>query len=78
MAKDLTVDYYRQCFQSEHGKRVLANMMLEAKFFDHTHTPEEQAVENFMKTILAKTGCYNKGNIDAYINNLMALPRKES
>ena len=74
MAKDRTVDYYRQCFMTEPGRRVLANLLIEAKFFDYTTTPEEQAVENFVKTIMTKCGCYNVDNVDAYISNLFNLP----
>ena len=56
MARDKTVDCYRVCFNTPDGKRVLANLLMEAKFFEYTKTPEEQAVENFVKTILTKTG----------------------
>lgn len=74
MAKDRTVDYYRQCFMSESGRRVLANMLIEAKFFEYTTTPEEQAVENFIKTVLTKCGVYRIDNVDTYIENLLNLP----
>ena len=49
---DMTVKDYRACFCTPAGKRALANMILEAKFFNCEHTPEEQAVSNFMKKIL--------------------------
>lgn len=74
MAKDKTVDYYRMCFMTEPGKRVLANMLIEAKFFEYTKTSEEQAVENFIKTVLTKCGCYSVKNIDTYVTNLLDLP----
>lgn len=74
MRKNKTVDYYRSCFSTEPGRRVLADLLIEAKFFDYTKTPEEQAVENFVKTILTKTGSYNVANIDGYVLNLMGLP----
>ncbi len=74
MGKNKTVDYYRMCFSTESGRRVLADLLIEAKFFDYTKTPEEQAVENFIKTILTKTGSYNVKNIDGYVLNLMGLP----
>lgn len=74
MGKNKTVDCYRQCFSTEPGRRVLADLLIEAKFFDYTKTPEEQAVENYVKTILTKTGSYNVKNIDGYILNLMGLP----
>ncbi len=74
MPKDKTVDYYRRCFTTEPGKRVLAHLLIEAKFFEGTHTPEEQAVENFVKGILTRTGAYNMKNVDYYIDKLLSLP----
>jgi hypothetical protein len=52
-------------------------MLLEAKFFDYEHTPEEQAVSNFMKTILTKTGAYNIENVGEYVRNLLNIKVKE-
>ena len=51
-----TVDDYNVFFETDRGQRVLANMLLEGGFFKHTKTEGEQAVENYLKTILAKTG----------------------
>ena len=45
-------------FSSDAGQRVLADMLLDGGFFKHNKTLEEQAVENFLKTVLAKTGKY--------------------
>ena len=70
---DPTVVAYRQCFSTDAGKLVLANMLMEAKFFDYITTPEEQAVENFMKTVLTKCGSYNVDNINEYVRNLMNM-----
>lgn len=56
-----TVDDYGVLLDNERGQRVLANMLLEGGFFEYNKTPEEQAVENFLKTILAKTGHYPIG-----------------
>lgn len=72
---DKTVDYFRECFSTEAGKRVLASMLIEAKFFDYIETPEEIAVENFMKTVMTKCGTYNIDNIDYYVTSIMNLPR---
>ncbi len=74
MAKDKNIDCYRVCFNTPDGKRVLASLLMEAKFFDYTKTPEEQAVENFVKTILTKIGSYNVKNIDTYVDGLLKLP----
>ena len=70
---DHTIVAYRQCFSTDAGKVVLGNMLVEAKFFDYTTTPEEQAVENFMKTVLDKCGSYNVDNINEYVTNLMNM-----
>ncbi len=53
-----TVSDYRMFFSSEFGQRVLANMLTEGKFFAVCHTPEEQAVQNFLKIVLSKTGSF--------------------
>ncbi len=67
----------RTCFLgSDAGRRTLANMLTEAKFFGLTHTPEEQAIENFMKIVLGWTGSFpienhsGKDRIDKFVNNL--------
>ncbi len=55
MAKFMKTDYC-SFFATDSGQRVLADMLLEGGFFKINKTPEEQAVENFLKTVLAKTG----------------------
>lgn len=70
---DHTVVAYRQCFSTDAGKLVLANMLMEAHFFEYTTTPEEQAVENFMKTVLTKCGSYHIDNLPEYVTNLMNM-----
>lgn len=70
---DTTVADFRQCFCNEVGNRVLVNMLLEAKFFDQEHTPEEQAVSNFMKKIMCKLGAYNMDNADDFVKALLSL-----
>ncbi len=67
---------YNICFSTPEGRRVLANMMAEGNFFRVIKTPEETAVENFIKIVLSKTGLYpsdqkdKQGRIDTYVNNL--------
>ncbi len=76
MEKDTTVNDYRQTFSSGHGKRTLANIMTEAKIFGYVDTPEEQAVQNFVKDILWKTECYpffNKDKPNNSINELVEM-----
>ena len=81
MAKESnTVTDARTCFLgSEAGRRLLAAMLTEANFFVCNHTPEEQAVENFMKKILGWTGSYpleghsSKERIDKFVNMLPSM-----
>ncbi len=81
MAKDNNiVTDARTCFLgSDAGKRTLANMLTEAKFFAVIHTLEEQAVENFVKVILGWTGSYpieghsGKERIDIFVNKLTEM-----
>ncbi len=70
---DNTVVDYRRCFSSDAGQRVLGNILVESHFFEYTTTPEEQAVENFVKTILTKAGLYSVDNVDGYIRGLFNL-----
>lgn len=79
MPKIPTVDDYTKCFKTDAGKRVLANMLTEAKFFQITKGEGEQAVENFMKVVLSKTGCYpsskssKDGRIDEFVRNMLNM-----
>ena len=74
-----TVSDYRECFSTDSGQRVLANMLTEGGFFKYLETPEEQAVENFLKTILNKCGAYpaegksKQARIDTYVRNLLKM-----
>ena len=85
MAKDSNiVTDARTCFLgSEAGQRVLAAMLTEGNFFALTHTPEEQAVENFLKIILGWTGSYpiekksSKERIDKFVSNLNKMEMEQ-
>ncbi len=73
---DKKVDY-RVCFSTDAGKRVLADMLSEAGFFTQLITPEQQAVENFMKCVLSSAGMCpvetDKLKIDEYVVNLLNM-----
>lgn len=80
MQKDrCTVTDYKTCFSTDAGRRVLANLLVEGKFFDVCHTPEEQAVQNFLKIVLGKTGCYpierksSTERIELFVSNLLNM-----
>ena len=78
-----TVADHNRTFSSEHGQRVLANMLTEGGFFKLNKTSEEQAVENFLKIVLAKTGRYPvEGDCDQnkmirFVNGIMNCPKKK-
>ncbi|MGR3292483.1 MAG: hypothetical protein ACUZ9M_00540 [Candidatus Scalindua sp.] len=80
MSKDrCTVTDHKTCFSTDSGMRVLANLMTEAKFFDIITTPEEMAVENFVKILLSKIGVYpaekksSAERIDMFVSNMMKM-----
>lgn len=70
---DVTDVIYKQTFCTDSGKRTLANMMIEAGWFECNDTPEQQAVENFMKTILCKCGFYDANHADELVTKLMSM-----
>ena len=77
-----TVDDYNIFFDNDRGQRVLANMLLEGGFFKHSKTEGETAVENYLKTVLAKTGRYPiEGQVNSFrraITFVSGLQRRRS
>lgn len=80
MSKDrCTVTDYKICFSTEAGRRVLANLLTESRFFDIINTLEEQAVENFMKIVLSKCGVYpsekksSMERIELFVSNMLNM-----
>ena len=74
-----TVSDYRECFSTDAGQRVLANMLTEGGFFKVLKTPEDFAIENFLKIVLNKTGGYpvegksSKARIESYVRSLLNM-----
>lgn len=78
MTPDPIEIYYRNCFGTGSGKIVLKNLLMEARLFEQNETPEQQAVENFAKTILYKMGEYGDNKVNEnLIERLFNIPRKE-
>ena len=71
---DPTQRICRAFFSSSEGKEVLAHMLRNAKFFDYIRTPEEQAVENFVKELLSDMGVWKMDNANSFVELLMNLP----
>ncbi len=72
---DNTTTTYRTCFSTDAGKRALGHILLEGGYFDtDLKTPEEQAVLNFVKTILHNTGvCKSPQGMDGFVQKLFEL-----
>lgn len=79
------VTSYRQCFNTDAGKRVLANMLIDSGFFDTDRfSPEDIAVQNFMKKIILKLGfikfkevekdVFKILGVDSFVDKLFELP----
>jgi hypothetical protein len=81
--KDTTAADFRTTFSSDAGRRTLANMLIEGKFFSHAKTYEDLAVQNFLKDVLWKAECYplfnKKGDnsaVDQYVRGLFNIKVK--
>jgi len=74
--KDETQKFYRTCFSTPDGRRVLGNLMGEAGFGRVLHTPEEIAKENFVKMILAKIGITEEVITNNLPDKLFEIPVK--
>jgi len=74
-----TVSDYRECFSTDCGQRVLANMLTEGGFFLPLKTLDELSVENFLKTVLNKCGAYpaegksSNARIESYVQKLLSM-----
>ena len=70
----------RTCFSTDAGKRYLGCMLTDAGFFEQLITPEQQAVQNFMKVVLSDMGVWPvEGEkkyavrVDELIKNLLTM-----
>ncbi len=69
--------YYRTCFGTEAGKKVLGDILIQSGYFDlDLETPEEIAIQNFGKYIVHNLGVNSVDNVDTYVQNLFNLPRR--
>jgi hypothetical protein len=66
---------YRQCFNTDAGKFVLADLLKHSGFFDPDVTdPEEIAVQNFVKVILKNMKIVDtEAKIPEYVGKLFEL-----
>jgi len=70
--------YYRQCFSTLSGRKVLTDMLMQSGYFDADLTTEgEIAVRNFMVSILYKMGVYNTADLEQqqrFVDKLFDIP----
>jgi hypothetical protein len=66
---------YRTCFSTDAGRRVLADILINAGYFDtDLTTAGEIAVQNFVKQIVKKLGVGDTPQkVNEYVNNLFNL-----
>ena len=66
---------YRQCFMTDPGRFVLGDLLKHSGFFDpDIASPEEVAVQNFMKIILKNMKIVDKEDkIPEFVNKLFEL-----
>ena len=76
MAKFMETDYC-SFFETDAGQRVLADMLLEGGFFKLNQTLEEQAVQNFLKTVLCKIGCFDVNVSHEFVEKLITIRSQE-
>ncbi len=70
---------WRTCFNTDAGKRVLGQILIDGGYFDtDLKTEGEIAVQNFVKGIVKNLGIFNDPkDVSGYIQKLMELPNKE-
>ena len=69
---------YRQCFMTDSGKFVLGDLLKQCGYFDaDIKSPEEIAVQNFVKIILKNMKVVDtEEKIPEYVNKLFELSAK--
>ena len=70
------IPYYRECFSTAAGQKVLGDILLQSGYFDiDLEAPEEIAMANFGKYIMQSIGIhYEPSNVGSYVNSLFNLP----
>ncbi len=69
------IPQYRTCFSTDAGRFVLGDLLRHCGYFDTDLTsPEEIAVQNFVKKILMNMGVVTKPeNIPEFVNTILNL-----
>jgi hypothetical protein len=66
---------YRNVFMAGDGPEVLADLLTELGFFKaRLYSPEEVALVDFSKLLLAKLGIWHQKNARSLVEAMIALP----
>lgn len=72
---DIGPDDYRLMFESSHGQKVLAHMLMEYHFCEEVETPEETTERNVLIRILNRAGILKEDNLKLIAKNLIEIGR---
>ena len=69
---------WRACFNTDAGKRVFGQILMDGGYFDtDLETEGEIAVQNFVKRMVKKLGvCGGPQDVNSYVQKLFELPSK--
>ena len=69
--------YYQNTFTTKSGRKVLAHMLAELKFFSTVQTEEEIALQNYAKNLLSNLGILTADNVSRLTEALLTVPPKD-
>jgi len=72
---DITSDDYRLMFDSPHGQKVLAHLLIENHFLEEIETPEEVARRNTLIRMLHHAGILKESNVKLLVQKLLEVAR---
>lgn len=67
---------YRNTFTTKAGKKVLAHMLAELRFFSTAMTEEEVALQNYAKNLLLNLGILDASNVQRITDALLTVPAR--
>ena len=74
---DDTITQYRQCFNTQAGKRVFGHMLADLGFFDTDLGVEDLPRINYAHQLVKYLGIVDAKNIHLYVDKLFELPVKD-
>jgi len=72
---DISSDDYRLMFESSHGQKVLAHMLMEYHFVEEVETPEEMIERNVLVRLLNRAGILKEENLKLLAKALLDVGR---